>query len=185
MIASSPEKRSTGPLVAFIDLLFLLVAFFVLMLFFLHEQKTEAEAQLEQTQQQLETVRARKSAVEAMIGELQPFMGEITMLRKAEEERRRAEAARELRQRSKTTFRLEYEVLADGDILYRERAFPLHRFAAEIVEPLRGSHWIAFRGYARPETPFGRVVQSRRVLLENRQEFDTYWDNLTPDRPAR
>ena len=185
MIASQPEKRSTGPLVATIDLLFLLVAFFLLMLFFLQRQKTVAEAELKQTHQQLETVQAQKSTVEQVLERIEPYMGKITALEKAEEERLREEQARELRKRQKETFKLEYEVLPGGVILYRGKQMPLRRFAGEVVEPLREKHWLAFRALARPDTPFGVVVQSRRIVLENQQEFDTYWDNLAPNRPAQ
>lgn len=173
------ERRSTGPLVAFIDLLFLLVAFFVLMLFFLQEQKTVAEANLEQTQQQLETVQAQKSTAERVLEDLEPYMGKITALQKEEAERRRAAEARKLRRAKKETFRLDYEVLPNGRIGYDGKTYALRTFSDRVVEPLREKHWIAFRAVAQPQTPFGTVVQSRRVLLENQQEFDTYWDNLS------
>jgi septal ring factor EnvC (AmiA/AmiB activator) len=180
---ASAEQRSTGPLVAFIDLLFLLVGLFVLMLFFLQEQRTEAQAELEQTQQELETAQSENSALEAVVAELEPFMGAITAFRGVEEEQRREQEARELRKRQKETYRLDYEVLPDGRLLHDGRGRSARQFAAEVVAPLRERHWIAFRARARPDTPFGSVVESRRILLESRQEFDTYWDNLAPERP--
>jgi len=181
---TTEERRATGPLIAFIDLLFLLVAFFVLMLFFLQQQKTVAEAELEQTQQELETVQAEKSTVEKVLEEIQPYVGEVTALRKRAEDKRRAEEARALRKRQKETFRLDYELLPNSVVLYQGRSYPVERFAAEVVEPLREQYWIGFRALARPDTPFGQVVGARRVVLERQQEFDTYWDNLAPDRPG-
>jgi len=55
-----------------------------------------------------------------------------------------------------------------------------------VVDPMREDHWIAFRAFAQPGTPFGTVVQARRKLLEGQNEFDTYWDNLTnkPEPPS-
>jgi biopolymer transport protein ExbD len=181
MITVSEERRATGPLIAFIDLLFLLVAFFVLVLFFVQQRKSDAEVHLEQAQQQLQAVQAEKSAVERVLEEVQPFVGEIQVMRKAAEERRRAEEARALRKRQKETFRLDYEVLPGNLVRYEGRAFAVERFAADVVEPLREQYWIGFRALARPDTPFGQVVHARRVVLEHQQEFDTYWDNLTPN----
>jgi biopolymer transport protein ExbD len=185
MIFAREEKRGSGPLFAFIDLLFLMVAFFVLMLFFLQQQRTVAEAELEQTQQQLETVQAEKSIVERVLEEIEPFVGDITTLRQRAEERRRAEEARQLRKRQKETFKLEYEVLPGNVVLYEGTRYSVERFAAEVVERLRENNWIAFRALARPDTPFGEVIGARRLVLDRQQEFDTYWDNLAPNRPAR
>lgn len=180
MIAMTEERRAIGPLIAFIDLLFLLVAFFVLMLFFIQQKKSDAEVQLEQTQQELAAVQEEKTTIERVLEEVQPFVGEIQVMRKVAEERRRAEEARALRKRQKETFRLDYEVLPGNLVRYEGRTYSIERFAAEVVTPLRATHWIGFRAQARPDTPFGQVVQSRRIVLEQQQEFDTYWDNLAP-----
>lgn len=185
MIVAEPEKRATGPLIAFIDLLFLLVAFFILLLFFLHRQQTATQSELEQTQQNLETVQAQKSTVERVLEEVEPYMGKITALQKAETERRRAEDARVSRKREKETIRLEYELLPAGLVRYQERELPMPRFVADVVTPLRAKNWIAFRVLARPETPFGIVVDSRRAVLDEKQEFDTYWDNLAANRATQ
>jgi hypothetical protein len=178
MIAWEPEKRSTGPLVATIDLLFLTVAFFVLMLYFVQQQRSQAVQNLQTAQEQLEAVSEEKSSIERVMEEVQPFLPKIEALQKADVERRRADEARAARKRQKEGQRMEYQVLPDGTIGYEGKSFGLDQFAREIVEPLREKHWIAFRAFAPPETPFGTVVESRRLLLAGQGEFDTYWDNL-------
>lgn len=183
MITITPERRSTGPLIATIDLLFLMVAFFVLLLFFLQRQQSTTQVELEQTQERLESVQAEKSTLDRVLEEVRPYIGDVTAMRQAAEERRRAEQARELRKREKETLRLDYEILPGSLVLYKGNSYPVERFTAEVVKPLRERHWIAFRALARPDTPFGQVVNARRVVLEQQQEFDTYWDNLAPNRP--
>jgi len=178
MITAEPERRSVGPLVAFIDLLFLLVAFFVLMLFFLQQRHTQAIQELESVQEQLQAVSEEKSVIERVMEQVEPFLPRIEALQKAEIEKRRTEEARAARKRQKEGQRVEYEVLPDGRIGYRGQVYGLDAFVRDVIAPLREKHWIAFRAQALPETPFGTVVQSRRKLLEGQGEFDTYWDNL-------
>ncbi|HKJ92745.1 MAG TPA: hypothetical protein VJ957_06235, partial [Longimicrobiales bacterium] len=57
--------------------------------------------------------------------------------------------------------------------------YTLGTFLAQVVAPLRKDHWVAFRAYAAPQTPFGSVIEQRQVLLKDSNEFDTYWDNVT------
>ena len=185
MITTAPEKRSIGPLVAFVDFMFLLVAFFVLMLFFLQQQHSQAVQDLQSTQQQLEAVSEKKGTIERVMEQVEPFLPKIEVLKKQETERRRAEEARAARKRQKEGTRVEYEVLPDGSIGYQDGRYGLDQFEREVIEPLRAKNWIAFRAYALPETPFGSVVESRRRLLEGQGEFDTYWDNLTPAKPRQ
>lgn len=175
----APEKRAQGSLVAFIDLLFLLVAFFTLLLFFIQQERTVAEEELEQTQQRLEETREARAAAEQVVESLEPYMEKIAALQQAERERARREAEKAKRRARKDRVRVTYEVLADGDIRYRERVYGAEAFRREVVEPLREEHWISFRAFATPDTPFGQVVSTRRKLLEHQGEFDTYWDNLT------
>jgi hypothetical protein len=179
MITADPERRSTGPLVATIDLLFLVVAFFVLVLFFVQQQQKQSIQQLESVQQRLEAVSEEKSTIERVLEQVQPFLPKIDALKKAEVERRRAEEARAARKREKEGLRVEYEVLPGGGIGYQGHTYTLEQFAGDVVTPLREKHWLAFRAQAQPETSFGTVVQSRGRLLEAQGEFDTYWDNLT------
>ena len=179
MIAATPERRSQGALITFVDLLFLLIAFFVLLLFFIQQQRAVVEIELEEKQAQLESMEQEKSAIEAVIEEVQPYIAQFNSLRRVEKERKRAEAARDLRRQRKGRVKLEYVVLENGEILHQEQRYSVERFIRDVVAPMRETEWISFRAFARPETPFGRVVGSRRKLLVDQGEFDTYWDNLT------
>ncbi len=158
------EIRAQGPLVSFVDLLFLLVAFFTLLLFFIQQERTMAVEELERTQERLEV--------------LEPFMEQITTLREVQQEKRRREHERDLRRASKDRVRLEYRVLENGTIRYAGDSMTLDRFLSEVLAPLRERHWVSLRGYANAETPFGTVIETRSRLLREQGEFDTYWDNV-------
>lgn len=176
------EKRSQGPLFAFIDLLFLLVSFLVLVLFFVQLKKTEAQEQLEQVQQKLAVSEKRKSAIEETLAKMAPVIEQFTVKSKRELGRRRAREARAIRRRSRTTVKIEYGIEKDGRIRYKEKSYTVGEFNTKVVTFLRKDNWIAFRAFAGPKIPFGVVVDFRRKLLKNRGEFDTYWDNLRSGR---
>ncbi len=179
MIAQRAEKRSSGPLFAFIDLLFLIVAFFTLLIFFTDTKRSEAEAELEETQQQLAAVVEERDEYQATMTNLGPLMEQFMSQQRREAERRRELAARDLRQRQRPRVRVEYQITEDGQIAYEGSRYSVEAFKAEVIDPLRQTSWIAFHGAAQPDTPFGTVVLSRRVLLRDQGEFDTYWDNVT------
>lgn len=183
MIAQRTEKRSSGPLFAFIDLLFLIVAFFTLLIFFTDTKRSEVEAELEETQQQLAAVVEERDVYQATMANLGPLMEQFMSQQRREAERRRELAARDLRRRQRPRVRVEYQITEQGRIAYQDRLYTLEEFKAQVIDPLRETSWIAFHGFARPETPFGTVVHSRRVLLRGQGEFDTYWDNLTRREP--
>lgn len=185
MILNESRPRSLGPLFAFIDLMFLLVAFFTLLLFFMRGQKVEAERQLERTQQRLEAAEQERSLVAAAAAKLEPLFDRFMAQQRVEAERRRELAAREARRRGRETLKLEYRIGRAGEILYRQQSYSVERFRAEVVAPARRTQWIAFRAYADAETPFGTVVESRRRLLDDAGEFDTYWDNVTREAAPR
>ncbi len=84
-----------------------------------------------------------------------------------------------MRRAAKDRVRLEYHVLENGVIRYEGVSMTLERFLGEVLAPLREDHWVSLRGYARPETPFGTVIETRSRLLRDQGEFDTYWDNVT------
>jgi len=179
MNALHEERRSTGPLIAFIDLLFLLVAFLVLVLFFMKTEKTEAQVELETVQQRLATVEKEKSAIEAAISKLSPLVEQFALQERKEIQKRRAMAAREIRRKQRPTVRLNYRIEADGRIRFEDKFYSIEQFRDQVVERLRASNWLGFHAFAAPETPFGVVVRYRRRLLKGAGEFDTYWDNLT------
>lgn len=178
----SEERRATGPLFAFIDLLFLLVAFLVLVLFFVQFRKSEAQVKLEQVQEKLAVSEEERSAIEKTLETLTPLIEQFTLKNNRELERRRAREAREIRRRRRTTVKVEYRIEKGGGIEYEGRRYTLEAFKKGVIQKLRKDNWIAFRAYAAPETAFGTVVQFRRDLLESSGEFDTYWDNLTQKR---
>ena len=179
MTPRAEEKRTQGHLFAFIDLLFLLVAFFILVLFFVRDRKVEAVTAMEQVQQKLAAVGEEQTSIQATVTALAPMIEQFGLRKIKEAEQRRDQAARDLRRRRRTTLKLEYQIERNGKILYKDRRYSLDAFRTGIVERLRKLHWIAFRAYASPETPFGLVVNYRRAVLADRSEFDTYWDNLT------
>ena len=178
------EKRSQGPLVATIDLLFLLLCFFLLIMFFQQKNKSSAEAQLEAAQQTLARVTGEPPAnVPKMLQTLEPVLQTFMVQQRQEAERQRELVARELRRQERETVKLSYHILPGNRVVYEARAYSMADFKAKVVDPLRADKWIAFRALARPETPFGEVVAGRRVLLDNSGEFDTYWDNVTQQTP--
>ncbi len=179
-----PEKRSQGPLVATIDLLFLTLCFFLLLLFYLNQSKTAAQAEIEQTQQTLARVTGETAPnVPKLLQKLEPVLQTFMVQQRQEAERQRELSAREVRRNERETVKLSYHILPGSRVVYQERAYSLAEFKAQVVDRLREDKWLAFRALARPETPFGEVVASRRVLLENSGEFDTYWDNVTQQHP--
>ena len=179
MALRAEEKRTQGHLFAFIDLLFLVVAFFILVLFFVRDRQVEAVAAMEKVQEKLAAAGEEQTSFEATVTALTPMIEQFALRKNKEAERRQEFAARDLRKRRRTTFRLEYRIEQDGKILHKGRAYSLKGFRKGVVERLRKRHWIAFRAFAVPETPFGLVVKYRRAVLADSNEFDTYWDNLT------
>jgi hypothetical protein len=174
------EKRSQGPLIATIDLLFLLVSFFVLLLYFSQQRQSEAQIQLEAAQQTLARITGEEQAdVSATLAEMAPLLETFMVRQREDAERTRRAAAQEVRRRARETFKLTYEVLPGGQVRHEQRTYALPAFKAEVVDALRRTYWISFRAAARPETPFGEVVAQRKLVLENAGEFDTYWDNVT------
>ena len=179
MIFIAEEKRSQGGLFAFIDLLFLLVAFMVLVLFFIKNIKSEAEVRLESAQTKLATLEQEKSALDEALSKIAPILDKFALQQQKEVERRRALAARDLRRRSRDKIKISYRIAPNGKIDFRGGIYTVEEFKARVVKELRKDKWIAFYAYASPKTTFGTVVNFRKKLLKNSGEFDTYWDNVT------
>lgn len=182
MIIAGEERSSRGPLIVFLDLLFLLVAFFTLLLFFLQERHQLSDRQLEAVQQQLSRVVGEEVQVPEALDALEMVVERFITAQEAEMERERERAERRKRRAARTTVKLEYQLDAGGRIVYDGRPYGVRSFLEQVVKPLRAEHWVAFRAYAAPQTPFGDVVAHRRVLLKDSNEFDTYWDNVTRER---
>ena len=175
------ELRSTGPLVAFIDLLFLLVAFFILLLFFMQNKNQITQDRMKAVQESLQRITGERVEVDKALDKLEPLLERFMVQQEEVAQQQKEQEAREQRRRSRTTVKLNYVITEDGMVEYEGKRFPLQVFLRDVVAPLRGKNWIAFRAQAGPATPFGKVVAIRRMLLEGNQEFDTYWDNL-PNR---
>lgn len=179
MIFIAGEKKSQGGLFAFIDLLFLLVAFMVLVIFFIKNVKSETEVRLESARDKIATMEQEKSALDEALSKIAPLLDKFSIQQHKNAERRRALAARDLRRNARDKINLSYRLAPDGKIIHRGKSYTLEDFKAQVVDNLRGDKWIAFRAYASPETPFGMVIRFRKKLLKNSGEFDTYWDNVT------
>lgn len=176
---SLDEKKSQGPLIAFIDLLFLLVAFFILILFFVQNEKTKTEATLENIKENLAEVDMQHSTTTEVLNALGPMVEKFVEQKKREAEKERELSAKDLKKQSKGTIKVTYRLTSEGNIIFDNKTYSLKDFKQKIVRQLRKHKWVAFRAYASPETPFGKVVELRKILLENRGEFDTYWDNTS------
>jgi hypothetical protein len=182
MNAAPSERKSWGPLIATIDLLFLVVAFFTLLLFFVQKERKEAQVQLERVQEQLDAL-PENQGVENRGNALANLVERLMTFQQEEQERQARLRAQDERRRSRPVERVEYQILPGNRIVFQGRTYSSAEFRQQVVAPLRQSRWLTFRAYAPPDTPFGEVVAARRLLLENGGEFDTYWDNLA-DRSA-
>jgi len=162
MSPAPSERKSWGPLIATIDLLFLVVAFFTLMLFFVQKEREQTRMQLNQVQESLagampataETPEARGNALVNLVERL--------MNLQREDQDRQAQAQRQdERRRTRKTVRVNYEVLPGGRIQFEGKAYTPQEFRNLVVAPMRKDSWLAFRAYAPPRTPFGEVVATR------------------------
>jgi hypothetical protein len=115
-----------------------------------------------------------------MLDTLERVADRLSASRKSEAERERALAERQRRKAQRGTVRLEYKITPSGKIEHEGRTYEARAFLMQVVAPLRVKSWVAFRAYATPETAFGTVVSHRKLLLEGSNEFDTYWDNVSP-----
>ncbi|HEX7927437.1 MAG TPA: hypothetical protein VF678_07590 [bacterium] len=176
-----PEKRSQGPLIATIDLLFLLVCFFLLLIFFSQQKNQEAQKQVQAAQQTLARITGEELPnVSKVLEVLEPVLQTFMVQQRQEAEKQRQLAAREVRRAQRDTARVSYDVLPGNKVVYEGRTYSVDEFRTQVLAPLRKGKWVNLRATADPRTPFGEVVNSRRAVLENSGEFDTYWDNVTP-----
>lgn len=182
MIIAGEEKRSQGPLIVFIDLLFLLVAFFVLLLFFIQSRQDISEKEMEQVEQSLARITGEEVSLPKALSQLETIVDRFLSEQKQDLEKQRQLARRRQRKAQRKSVRLEYNITPAGNIRYEGQSYAPGKFMAKVVNPLRRKNWITFRGYASPETPFGKVIASRRLLLKEANEFDTYWDNISRNK---
>ncbi|MDH4247024.1 MAG: hypothetical protein OEW39_04330, partial [Deltaproteobacteria bacterium] len=135
--------------------------------------------------QSLQRITGETIEVEKALEKLEPLLERFMVQQEEVVRQQQAQEAREKRRRARTTTRLNYVITADGDVEYEGRRYTLEKFMKEVVAPLREKHWIAFRAQAGEGTPFGKVVASRRLLLDQAYEFDTYWDSLSQEAPGK
>ncbi|MDH4121506.1 MAG: hypothetical protein OEV94_07370 [Deltaproteobacteria bacterium] len=178
------EQRSTGAIIAFIDLLFLLVGCLTLVMFFNQQQTKQVKAQVEETRQKLDIATTQRNLLEKMAKSMDPFMEEFIVLKKEEIARRQLEEGRRKRKAARTVMAVAYQVTPDGNILYEGRLYSLADFKREVVARHRADKWLSFRASVFPDTPFGVVVNIRQEILKDQSEFDTYWDNLANGQKA-
>lgn len=182
MITVSEERRSQGPLIVFIDLLFLLIAFFVLMLFFVRGHQEVSEQALETMQKNLARITGEEMNVPEALTQLETMVDRFMADQDRVLAQQREIALKRQRRARRETFVLEYTINDRGEVLYEHRLFTPQRFLRDVVEPMRETYWVAFRASADPKTPFGQVIANRRILLRDSNEFDTYWDNISRKR---
>ena len=179
MIIATEEKKSNSSLIVFIDLLFLLIAFFTLLLFFLQERHRISEKNLDAVEKSLSQITGKEMAIPEALAKLETFVKKYVSEEELAKQRERKLADRRKRRAQRITTRLEYKLEPDGRIRYQNRLYTLAGFRRDVVTPLRRRKWVSFRAFASPQTPFGLVITSRRFMLRNGNEFDTYWDNVT------
>jgi hypothetical protein len=179
MSLAPSERKSWGPLIATIDLLFLVVAFFTLLLFFVQKERAQTQVRLNQVEESLAAALPPSAETEEQRGNaLVTLVERLMTVQKAEQLREVQAQQREERRKTRPTMRVNYQVLPGGKILYDGQTYTPAEFKAHVIDPSRQGSWLAIRAHAPPETPFGEVVAMRKLLLENGGEFDTYWDNL-------
>ena len=179
MIIATEEKKSNSALIVFIDLLFLLIAFFTLLLFFLQERHRISEKNLDAVEKSLSQITGKEMAIPEALAKLETFVKKYVSEEELAKQRERKLANRRKRHAQRITTRLEYKLEPDGHIRYQNRLYTLAGFRRDVVTPLRRRKWVSFRAFASPQTPFGLVITSRRFMLRDGNEFDTYWDNVT------
>ena len=76
MIFATEEKKSNGALIVFIDLLFLLIAFFTLLLFFLQERHRISEKDMDAVEKSLSRITGQEMAIPEALVKLETFVKE-------------------------------------------------------------------------------------------------------------
>lgn len=179
MIRVSEERKSNNILISFIDLLFLLVAFFTLLLFFLQSRHQASQEELKAVQQSIARITGDEVDISEVARKLEPMLERFMAKKESEVAKEKERVEKALRKKQRSTFRLKYTITAHGKINYRGKSYTLQNFREKVVKKLRATRWIAFQGVAAADTPFGQVVKSRAVLLQDSNEFDSYWDNVS------
>src|SRR5690349_21382364 len=138
-----PEKRSQGPLIATIDLLFLLVCFFLLLIFFSQQKNQEAQKQVQAAQQTLARITGEEAPdVSKALQVLEPVLQTFMVKQREEAEKQRQLAAREVRRAQRDTVKVNYDVLPGGKVMHDGRTYSVDEFRAQVLTPLRKGKWV-------------------------------------------
>ena len=97
MIIAGEEKKSQGPLIVFIDLLFLLVAFFVLLLFFIQSRQDISDKEMEQVEQSLARITGEEVSLPKALSQLETIVDRFLSEQKQDLEKQRQLARRRQR----------------------------------------------------------------------------------------
>jgi hypothetical protein len=150
----------------------------------MNQKQTAAQNQLEAAQQTLARVTGQESPdVSKVLEALEPVLQTFMVQQNKEVAKRQQLAAREVRRSQRDLVKLNYAIMPGNKVVYEGRTLSVADFRAQVLDPLRKKKWVALRASADPATPFGEVVAQRAVVLDNSSEFDTYWDNVTPQGP--
>ena len=178
IIIDTQEKKTTGNLIAFIDLLFLVVCLFV---FLVHQMGKKAEVKeimVETIKEELLETAEKVQKAREKIAYLQP-LAEVAL--KSIEERQKEDAKRILqlqRFQTRPVMIISYLVTKEGKIVYKNQEWLPEDFFQIIIKPMRKNAWISFRAYAPADVSFGKVIEIRQKMLQEKGEFDTFWSNL-------
>lgn len=164
------NKKSLNPLVSYIDLLFLLVCFFIFLVKSIVQETFEQQKFVHQITKQL-------GYSEFNLEQVEEKLIELNRLAEVAKEYLNKEEAQKTRFQQRPVVQIKYQVAPESGVYYEERYFEMEAFLTEVVAPIRQESWISFVSYANPNIPFGRVIDVRRALLKNREEFDTFWSN--------
>ncbi len=165
------EKQSQAALVTFVDLLFLMVAFMVLLLVLIQE-RSQSIQKFEAVQEALSSVVGRNLSAPETLETLRPALEQLQQQKRRQSQRAQQRATR-------TTIVVRYALKQNGSILYEGVHYPsTQAFVQKIIAPLRTKHWLGLRASVEADTSFSQVVASRKQILQKRTPFDTYWDNL-------
>lgn len=162
------ERHSQAALLVFVDLLFLLIALFTILLFYSSRQSAATRTAMEQAAGR---ILGREVELSEALDTLTPALQELM-------EERRVRETKSQRRAERTVQVVRYTLEPNGDLFYKGKSYMPEAFAAQVLAPLRKQHWISLRAYAPSQVSFGQVVRMRRILLRQRGEFDSYWDNI-------
>jgi hypothetical protein len=172
------EQKSTGALFAYIDLLFLVICFFLLLLTNAGKQSEEQKSEVSIVKEQLKELQKKYILATQRLQILEPLAAKAQAIEKNELHERQIAKARKVRKGRKKVARILYQVLVGEKVQHQGKVISVYYFLNHIINPLRKNSWIALRSSASSSIPFGDVVKIRKILLKDQGEFDTFWSSV-------